>query len=171
MWLINIWNQLSTCETDLAIYKNVINYQKTNICTQSTSSSRDPVRLQFVFFALLSNTLTWDGLNTQIWLQELYIRCWYINVHYIDLNKNITIEDPLHRAMYWPMRDTARGIQCIVFEVRKSYYDGPKDPKYLKTIVQIYINIVTEVRTQDVKSIGYARLSIFQVSILSIIKR
>jgi len=69
------------------------------------------------------------------------------------------------------MRDTARGIQCIVFEVRKSYYDGPEDPKYLKTIVQIYINIVTEVRTQDVKSNGYARLSIFQVSILSIIKR
>ena len=150
----------------LQYIKNVINYQKTNICTQGTSSSRDPVisvAITFCHFLhwYLIRLLGMD-LIPRYCYTILYIRFWYINVHYIDLNKNITIQDRLHRAVYWPMRNTTIGIQCIASEVRKSYYDShEKKTIYLNTIVQIYINIVTEVRTQDVKSNVYAHLSIF----------
>jgi len=60
----------------------------------------------------------------------------------------------------------------VISEVRKSYCDGPLiDPKYHITVVTKYINIVTEVRIHNVKTILYPRLSLFLIRILSMIKK
>jgi len=63
-------------------------------------------------------------------------------------------------------------LRLKISEVRKSYCDGPLiDPKYHIIVVTKYINIVTEVRIQNVKTILYPRLSLFFIRILSMIKK
>ena len=55
--------------------------------------------------------------------------------------------------------------------MRKSYCDGPLiDSKYHITVVTKYINIVTDVRIHNVKTILYPRLSLLFIRILSMIK-
>ena len=77
------------------------------------------------------------------------------------------------RTKHWPICHTAVGYSAWdISEVRKSYCDGPLiDPKYHITVVTKYINIVTEVRIHNVKTILYPRVSLFLMRILSIIKK
>ena len=59
-----------------------------------------------------------------------------------------------------------------ISEVRKSYCESPLiDPKYHITVVTKYINIVTEVRIHNVKTILYPRLSLFFIRIFSMINK